>query len=212
MDHGGSRTAPARRRRGIALVTLAILGVAIAAFVVLRPFAASAPSSSATGAGHATPTRTAPGAADGVIPDGAPVSVFDDRVPAVARLDPRLLRALRRAAADAEADGVGLRVTSGWRSPEYQRRLWRDAVAKYGTRKQAARWVATPQTSRHVKGEAVDIGPPPAASWLSEHGAAYGLCRIYRNEPWHYELRPAAVDDGCPPMYADPAEDPRLWP
>ena len=48
-----------------------------------------------------------------------------------------------------------------------------------------------------------------AAAWLSEHGAEYGLCQIYGNEPWHYELRPEAIDHGCPPMYADPTEDPR---
>ena len=60
-----------------------------------------------------------------------------------------------------------------------------------------------------MSGEAVDIGPD-AAAWLSVHGAAYGLCRIYGNEPWHYELRPDAVDRGCPPLYADPAHDPRM--
>ena len=49
-----------------------------------------------------------------------------------------------------------------------------------------------------------------ADAWLSEHGAAYGLCQIYGNEPWHYELRPEAVDHGCPPMYADPTHDPRM--
>ena len=49
-----------------------------------------------------------------------------------------------------------------------------------------------------------------AATWLSTHGAAYGLCRIYGNEPWHYELRPEAVDHGCPPVYADPTHDPRM--
>jgi D-alanyl-D-alanine carboxypeptidase len=61
-----------------------------------------------------------------------------------------------------------------------------------------------------VKGEAVDIGPSTAAAWLSRHGAAYGLCQIYANEPWHYELRPGSGDDGCPAMYADPADDPRM--
>jgi hypothetical protein len=61
-----------------------------------------------------------------------------------------------------------------------------------------------------VSGDAVDIGPSDAATWLSEHGAAYGLCQIYGNEPWHYELRPDAVDQGCPPMYADPTHDPRM--
>ena len=70
--------------------------------------------------------------------------------------------------------------------------------------------VATPKTSAHVSGDAVDIGHSDATAWLSEHGAVYGLCQIYGNEPWHYELRLEAVDRGCPPMYADPTHDPRM--
>jgi LAS superfamily LD-carboxypeptidase LdcB len=70
--------------------------------------------------------------------------------------------------------------------------------------------VATPETSAHVSGDAVDVGPADATAWLSEHGADYGLCQIYDDEPWHYELRPDAVDDGCPVRYADPTEDPRM--
>jgi hypothetical protein len=61
-----------------------------------------------------------------------------------------------------------------------------------------------------VSGDAVDIGPSDATTWLSEHGAEYRLCQIYGNEPWHYELRPEAIDHGCPPMYADPTHDPRM--
>jgi hypothetical protein len=61
-----------------------------------------------------------------------------------------------------------------------------------------------------VSGHAADIGPSPAAAWLSAHGAAFGLCQIYDNEPWHYELRPSAVDRGCPARYADAAHDPRM--
>jgi hypothetical protein len=61
-----------------------------------------------------------------------------------------------------------------------------------------------------VSGDAVDIGPSGAAAWLSAHGAEYGLCRIYGNEPWHFELRPEAIDHGCPAMYADPTHDPRM--
>jgi LAS superfamily LD-carboxypeptidase LdcB len=128
----------------------------------------------------------------------------------VANLDPALLDALRRAATDAAADGVEIRVNGGWRSPEYQEQLLREAVSKYGSKEEAARWVATPGTSPHVSGDAVDIGPSGATAWLSENGAEYGLCQIYRNEPWHYELRPEAVDHGCPPMYADPTHDPRM--
>jgi zinc D-Ala-D-Ala carboxypeptidase len=61
-----------------------------------------------------------------------------------------------------------------------------------------------------VSGDAVDIGPSDATAWLSEHGAEYGLCQIYGNERWHYELRSEAVDQGCPAMYADPTDDPRM--
>jgi D-alanyl-D-alanine carboxypeptidase len=152
--------------------------------------------------------RGARGEADGAVPDG--VTVFDDEYPAVANLDPDLRDALRQAATDAADDGVKFYVNSGWRSPEYQERLLREAVRKYGSEEEAARWVATPERSRHVSGQAVDIGPSDAKAWLSAHGAAYGLCQIYRNEPWHYELRPEAIDHGCPPMYVDPSHDPRL--
>ena len=152
--------------------------------------------------------RGALGEADGAVPDGT--TVFDDEVPGVTNLDADLLDALRRAAADAAPDGVRLLVDSGWRSPAYQEQLFRDAVLKYGSEAEAARWVATPNTSAHVSGDAVDVGPAAATTWLSRHGAAYGLCRIYGNEPWHYELRPDAAAHGCPPVYADPSRDPRL--
>jgi zinc D-Ala-D-Ala carboxypeptidase len=152
--------------------------------------------------------RGALGEADGAVPDGT--TVFDDQVPGVANLDPDLLAALRQAATDAAGDGVEFFVDSGWRSPEYQERLLQEAVSKYGSEEEAARWVATPETSPHVSGEAVDIGPSDATAWLSGHGAEYGLCQIYGNEPWHYELRPEAIDHGCPAMYADPTHDPRM--
>jgi D-alanyl-D-alanine carboxypeptidase len=148
------------------------------------------------------------GEADGVVPDG--VTVFDVETPAVANLDPDLLGALRQAATDAADDGVEFFVNGGWRSPEYQEQLFHEAVSKYGSEEEAARWVATVDTSAHVSGDAVDIGPSDATAWLSAHGARYGLCQIYSNEPWHYELRPEAIDGNCPPMYADPTHDPRM--
>ena len=152
--------------------------------------------------------RGALGEADGAVPDGT--TVFDDGIPGVANLDADLLRALRQAATDAADDGVEFFVDSGWRSAEYQEHLLHEAVLTYGSEKEAARWVAGPNTSAHVSGDAVDIGPFNAAAWLSEHGAEYGLCQIYGNEPWHYELRPEAVDRGCPAMYADPTHDPKM--
>jgi hypothetical protein len=145
---------------------------------------------------------------DGAVPDGA--TAFDDEYPGIANLEPDLLDALRAATKEADDDGVELSIKSGWRSPDYQNQLLRDAVAEYGSEKEAARWVATADTSPHVSGDAVDIGSAKGIAWLSEHGVEYGLCQIYRNEPWHYELRRVAAGDGCPRLYADPTFDPRM--
>jgi hypothetical protein len=192
-DSEPARTA-ARRTRSAILAAVVVVSAALVGVLGRQSLAVS--SSPAT-----SPV-------DGVVPDG--VTVFDDEYPAVANLDPALLGALRQAATDAAGDGVGFFVDSGWRSPEYQEQLLREAVSKYGSEAEAARWVATADTSAHVSGDAVDIGHADATAWLSGHGATYGLCQIYRNEPWHYELRPEAVGHGCPPMYADPTHDPRM--
>jgi D-alanyl-D-alanine carboxypeptidase len=188
----------ARRTRSTILAALVVVSAAFLGVVGYQSLAVSSSSATSPIAGEA----------DGVVPDGT--TVFDDQVPAVANLDRALLGALRQAATDAADDGVELFVDSGWRSPEYQEQLLREAVSKYGSQEEAARWVATADTSAHVSGDAVDIGHSDATAWLSEHGAEYGLCQTYSNEPWHYELRPEAIDHGCPPMYADPTHDPRM--
>jgi zinc D-Ala-D-Ala carboxypeptidase len=185
--------------------------VVIAASAATLGYQSLAPSSSTATAPVEVPRtdhRGALGEADGAVPDGT--TVFDDGIPGVANLDPALLGAVRRAATDARGDGVEFLVDSGWRSPEYQEQLLHEAVSEYGSEKEAARWVATPDTSAHVSGDAVDVGPVDAIAWLSEHGAEYGLCQIYSNEPWHYELRPEATTHRCPTMYADPTDDPRM--
>ena len=191
------------RRSRSAVISLAV-GVAImgAAVVGLLGDQQSVALVPATSEAPAPPPREAGPGADGSVPDG--VTVFDDDIPAVANLDADLLAALRQAATVAADDGVTFVVTSGWRSAEYQDQLLRDAVAEYGSAEEAARWVATPDTSPHVQGAAIDVGPWAAMDWLSQHGTAFGLCQVYANEPWHYELRPDAVDGGCPAMYADP--------
>jgi hypothetical protein len=145
---------------------------------------------------------------DGALPDDA--SVFDDAYPGIVRLDADLLHALRVAGSQAFDDGIDLYINSGWRSADYQGELLRAAISEYGSEKEAARWVATAETSPHVSGDAVDMGGVDATVWLSEQGAAFGLCQIYRNEPWHFELRPRAIERGCPRMYPDPRHDPRM--
>jgi D-alanyl-D-alanine carboxypeptidase len=196
-----------RRRRAV--------GLLVAAAAIGTALASQLPGSSSSYSPAPPPIhvlrgehRAALGEADGSVPDGT--TVFDDEVAGVANLDADLLGALRQAATDAAADGLAFVVDSGWRSRAYQAQLLDEAVARYGSEQEAARWVATPDTSAHVSGDAVDIGPAAAASWLSAHGAAYGLCPIYGNEPWHFELRPAAGASGCPAVYSDPTQDPRM--
>jgi len=184
-------------RAAFVVANVALVGVFIHQSLATSSFPVASPSDARHGA-----------LVDGFVPAG--VTVFDDEIPGVANLDPELLGALRRAATDAADDGVEFFVNSGWRSPTYQEQLLNEAVSKYGSREEAARWVATPETSPHVLGQAIDIGRSDATAWLSKHGAAYGLCQIYDNEPWHYELRPEAVDHGCPSRYADPTHDPRM--
>jgi zinc D-Ala-D-Ala carboxypeptidase len=197
---------PARPRARVAGL-LVVIGAIAAALGYQLPASSSStatPSIDVPRSGH----RAALGEAGGAVPDGT--TVFDDEIPGVDNLDPDLLGAVRQAATDAAGDGVEFLVDSGWRSPAYQEQLLQDAVSEYGSEAEAARWVATPNTSAHVSGDAVDIGPSGAAAWLSGHGAEYGLCQIYGNEPWHYELRSQVSDHGCPPMYADPTQDPRM--
>lgn len=189
---------PGRRRRAVAVVAVlaALLAVAAGAAVGLTGGTAPLP-------GPAAPT--VPTEADGRVPEGETVSPFDDSVPAVARLDPALLAALREAATAVGVDGRTLHVTSGWRSAAYQRWLQDDALRTFGSADEASRWVASPEDSAHVTGDAVDVGPYATAEWLSRHGAQFGLCQVYANEVWHLELHPDAPDEGCPPMSADAA-------
>jgi D-alanyl-D-alanine carboxypeptidase len=211
-----SRSGARRAGAALLLAVVAIVGVSAVLAGIGHQSSALSPSAPVRQS-HMHPPGTHDGAlrdrpaavgeSDGFVP--GTVSVFDE-LPAVANLDPDLLAALRTAATAAADDAVTIDVNSGWRSPAYQQRLLDEAVEEYGSTQEAARWVATPTTSAHVSGDAVDVGPADATDWLSEHGADYGLCQTYDNEPWHYELRSGAAEDGCPAPYADPTHDPRM--
>jgi len=147
---------------------------------------------------------TALGVDDGFIESGEHISPFADDLPAIANLDPALREAMQDAAAAALADGFDFVVTSGWRSERYQQSLFDDAVRDYGSVEEARRWVAPADVSSHVTGDAVDIGFTDADSWLSQHGADYGLCQTYANEMWHFQL--ATTPGGeCPAQRTDPS-------
>lgn len=71
---------------------------------------------------------------------------------------------------------------------------------------EASKWVHSPSLSKHVSGQAVDIGPTDADDWLIQHGSDYGLCQTYANEMWHFEL--ATTPGGeCPPQLSNPSDE-----
>jgi zinc D-Ala-D-Ala carboxypeptidase len=157
-------------------------------------------SAACTVAGQADPVASQE---EGDVENGG-VSPFDNDHPAIRKLDPQLREAVQQAARDAEAKGIKVRVTSGWRSKEYQERLLAQGIRKYGSLAEARRFVNTPDKSTHVTGKAVDIGPTDAADWFGRKGSQHGLCQTYANEMWHFEL--ATTPGGeCPPQLGDAA-------
>lgn len=132
------------------------------------------------------------------------LSPYDVQNPAVGYLNPALLTAVQQATNAAAADGITMTITSGWRSLEFQQQLLDDAVATYGSVYTARQYVQTPEHSKHVLGQAVDMGGVGADPWLSANGARFGLCQIYANEPWHFELAVDALGY-CPPLLATAA-------
>ena len=74
-------------------------------------------------------------------------------------------------------------VNSGWRSPEYQDQLLRDAVSKYGSEAEAARWVATPARPPTCRATRSTSGP-------RRHGVALRARRRVRAVP---DLRQRAL-------------------
>ncbi|MCP2266584.1 M15 family metallopeptidase [Promicromonospora thailandica] len=191
--------APPARRTPVALVAAAAVLLAVFGAYPLLDRAGSPVVEvveDLTGTGPSGPT----GVAGGAVPDGG--ATLDDDLPAITGLDPDLAATVRRAADDAAAAGVDLWVTSGWRSPAFQQRLLDDAVRRTGSLEEARRTVSTPELSRHVTGEAVDIGPTEGAYWMLEHGTDHGLCQVYANEVWHFELR-TAPGGSCPDLLED---------
>jgi D-alanyl-D-alanine carboxypeptidase len=184
---------------------------AAATVLALLLLACASPDASSSPATSTTPPPDAPapdtldigtGATDtfgGWLPDTVMLSPFDASNPVITRLDPSLLKAIQEAARTAASVGIDMKITSGWRSKGFQQRLFDDAVRDYGSVDIARQFVASPEVSKHVTGEAVDIAPVDADHWLIRNGPRFGLCQIYANEIWHFEL---AVDahGKCPPL------------
>ena len=123
-------------------------------------------------------------------------------------LDSGLVAALEAAVPAARRAGHDLFVTTGFRTVAEQETLLGDAIAEHGPT-EALRWVFPPEKSMHVRGLAVDVGDRPAAQWLDDHGARFGLCRTLAWEWWHFEWRAAwRASSTCPDPVDDPADAP----
>ena len=112
------------------------------------------------------------------------------------------------AQAAAKAAGFNIRITSGFRTQGLQQRLFADAIKKYGSEKEASKWVLPKDISHHPWGIAIDVNYPgdrKAVKWLEENGSTYGICRVYLNEWWHFEPV-IAPGQPCPPMMANALE------
>lgn len=83
-----------------------------------------------------------------------------------------------------------VKVDSGYRSVDHQRKLWNAALAKYGSVRAARRWVAPPGHSYHGRGLAVDLkyASADAREWVRDNAKKYGLHFPLSNENWHIEM------------------------
>lgn len=125
-------------------------------------------------------------------------------------LDPNMQQATAALlqAADAELGQGALKITSAYRSPELQQRLFDQAVAKYGSEEAARKWVAPAGRSQHNHGNAIDFAGAdggllrdansPEAVWLRENAAKYGLAVPMDWEPWQVELAGARGQSQTP--------------
>jgi len=112
-----------------------------------------------------------------------------------------------RMAEAALADSGGFLVRSGYRSPEYQRKVLRQRMAAGQTFRDIMWSVAPPGYSQHHTGRAVDLTTDEETSlafsrrrayaWLKKNAGRYGYYETYSpaakpppaSEPWHWYYR-----------------------
>lgn len=139
---------------------------------------------------------------EGVVgPDGGPACSADERYvdedPGGLRDD--VLDAFRKLRAEAGRRNVVLCLQDGKRSTRQQQAQYDEYVKEFGSEEQARKYVLPPHLSNHVKGFAIDVQPQSSAAWVERSAGAYGWCRRYENEPWHFEYDPS-YPRGCPPL------------
>ncbi|MET3803467.1 LAS superfamily LD-carboxypeptidase LdcB [Nakamurella sp. UYEF19] len=136
--------------------------------------------------------------------DGPACSVdpqYSDEAPTGLRADVRAgWVAIKKLAASKK---VTLCLNDGKRSAAQQIALFDEYVKDYGEAN-ARFYVLPPAKSAHVKGYAVDVQPATAYQWLQATKGRQGWCRMYDNEPWHFEYSTSYQKAGCPARLPKP--------
>jgi LAS superfamily LD-carboxypeptidase LdcB len=120
-------------------------------------------------------------------------------------LDKQLMYRFKAAQAAAKKDGQIIYIVSGYRTLNRQKTLFANAIRRYGSVKEASKWVASPEVSHHPWGTAIDVNYPDepiGAGWLEINGSRFGLCRVFENEWWHFEPT-IAPGWKCPALVPD---------
>ncbi len=95
--------------------------------------------------------------------------------------------------------------------PAYQEHLLDEAVSKYGSRAEAARWVATPEhLSARVRGRGRHRALRRRDVAVRARLRRTGCAGSTTTSPGTSSCGPDAIDQGCPARYADPTHDPRM--
>lgn len=127
------------------------------------------------------------------------------------KVDERIYPALQKMFDDMRSVGIYPVVTSGYRTYEMQEKILNDKIKEFiqngysndKAKEMALKWVATPGTSEHELGLALDINSDGINSsvsdvynWLLNNSYKYGFVKRYpndkvditgiNNEPWHY--------------------------
>jgi len=115
----------------------------------------------------------------------------------LAQAQPHLIALLSKA----EEDGVSIQVESGYRSENYQRRIFKRMLGEGRTFDDIVRYVAPPGYSQHMLGLAVDFHPSnwrfadtEQYRWLQENANLFSFSETYSQynrykmpwEAWHW--------------------------
>lgn len=143
------------------------------------------------------------------IPSGYKVKL--KKLPGGERVDERIYPWLKKMMDAAREDGIHTVVADGYRTSEEQQKLMDKKIGEYRAqgypfakaKEESERWVASPGTSEHQLGIAVDINADGINSvgtdvytWLYQNSYKYGFILRYPPdktnitgtvyEPWHY--------------------------